>query len=315
MSIREAVVAACARIEAGDPAIWISRVARDVAAARAAEVARRDDDVPLAGVTFAVKDNIDVAGMPTTAGCPDFAYTPTESATVVARLEAAGAILLGKTNLDQFATGLVGTRSPFGIPRNPIDARFVPGGSSSGSAVAVARGMVSFALGTDTAGSGRVHGVSSLVTAIRNTESKYASGTTETCLMPCRSRYIQRPRLPWRHDSPPRFWIACWCRSDGNGNAVVMPPWRVCSICSPPRRLRPDATIFGSILRPGAFDEQSDVDLAIPSVAPRGYFELKSYLENGLCRAVDLVDRDGCHFAPAITRDGLQWRNPAEPGT
>ena len=127
--------------------------------------------------------------MPTTAGCPDFAYTPTESATVVARLEAAGAILLGKTNLDQFATGLVGTRSPFGIPRNPIDAGFVPGGSSSGSAVAVARGMVSFALGTDTAGSGRVpaaftetvgykptcglvstHGVSSLVTAIRNTE-------------------------------------------------------------------------------------------------------------------------------------------------
>ena len=156
MSIREAVGAACARIEAGDPAIWISRVARDVAEARAEEVARTGADAPLAGLTFAVKDNIDVAGMPTTAGCPDFAYTPAESATAVARLEAAGAILLGKTNLDQFATGLVGTRSPFGVPRNPIAPRFVPGGSSSGSAVAVARGMVSFALGTDTAGSGRV---------------------------------------------------------------------------------------------------------------------------------------------------------------
>ena len=153
---REAVGAACARIEAGDPAIWISRVARDVAETRAEAIARSGADLPLAGLTFAVKDNIDVAGMPTTAGCPDFAYVPKESATVVARLEAAGAVLLGKTNLDQFATGLVGTRSPFGVPRNPIDARLVPGGSSSGSAVAVARGMVSFALGTDTAGSGRV---------------------------------------------------------------------------------------------------------------------------------------------------------------
>ena len=152
----EAVGAACARIEAGDPAIWISRVARDVAEARAEESARRGADLPLAGLTFAVKDNIDVAGMPTTAGCPDFAYTPAESATAVARLEAAGAVLLGKTNLDQFATGLVGTRSPYGVPRSPIDDRLVPGGSSSGSAVAVARGMVSFALGTDTAGSGRV---------------------------------------------------------------------------------------------------------------------------------------------------------------
>lgn len=156
MSIREAVGAAYARIEAGDPAIWISRVARDAAEARAEEVSRTAADAPLAGLTFAVKDNIDVAGMPTTAGCPDFAYTPSESATVVARLEAAGAILLGKTNLDQFATGLIGTRSPYGVPQNPIDARFVPGGSSSGSAVAVARGLVSFALGTDTAGSGRV---------------------------------------------------------------------------------------------------------------------------------------------------------------
>ncbi len=112
--------------------------------------------MPLFGVPFAVKDNIDVAGMPTTAACPAFAHTPKRSAVAVQRLLDAGAIVLGKTNLDQFATGLVGTRSPYGIPRNPFDPRYIPGGSSSGSAVAVATGMATFALGTDTAGSGRV---------------------------------------------------------------------------------------------------------------------------------------------------------------
>ena len=149
--------------QSDDPAIWISRSsetairvrARDLDAAVAADpstVAR----LPLFGIPFAVKDNIDVAGIPTTAGCPAFAYTPAETAPVVAQLLAAGAMLLGKTNLDQFATGLVGTRSPYGAPLNPFDGRFIPGGSSSGSAVAVASGFASFALGTDTAGSGRV---------------------------------------------------------------------------------------------------------------------------------------------------------------
>ena len=108
------------------------------------------------GLHFVVKDNIDVAGMPTTAGCPSFAYTPTIDATVVARLRSAGHVPVAKTNLDQFATGLVGTRSPYGTPRNPFDALRIPGGSSSGSACAVAAGVVPFALGTDTAGSGRV---------------------------------------------------------------------------------------------------------------------------------------------------------------
>jgi len=114
------------------------------------------DDKPLYGVPFAIKDNIDLAGIATTAGCPEFAYTPSESATVVQRLLDAGAIPLGKTNLDQFATGLVGTRSPYGVCRNAIDSDYISGGSSSGSAVATALGQVAFALGTDTAGSGRV---------------------------------------------------------------------------------------------------------------------------------------------------------------
>ena len=110
----------------------------------------------LFGIPYAVKDNIDVAGMPTTCACPAFAYTPERSATVVERIEAAGGLLVGKTNLDQFATGLVGTRSPYGEVKNPFNPDYVSGGSSSGSAVAVALGFAAFALGTDTAGSGRV---------------------------------------------------------------------------------------------------------------------------------------------------------------
>lgn len=112
--------------------------------------------LPLYGIPFAVKDNIDLAGWPTTAGCPAYAYTPSSSATVVDRLVRAGAVPVGKTNLDQFATGLVGTRSPYGECKNALDPRLISGGSSSGSAVAVALGMAAFALGTDTAGSGRV---------------------------------------------------------------------------------------------------------------------------------------------------------------
>jgi allophanate hydrolase len=111
---------------------------------------------PLWDLPFAIKDNIDLADIPTTAACPAYAYIPNRSATVVERLRAGGAIAIGKTNLDQFATGLVGVRSPYGVPRNPFHPAYIPGGSSSGSAVAVATSLVSFALGTDTAGSGGV---------------------------------------------------------------------------------------------------------------------------------------------------------------
>ncbi|MCU1314589.1 MAG: allophanate hydrolase, partial [Acidobacteriaceae bacterium] len=137
--------------------VWISLVPREQALARARTLADGGRaKYPLLGIPFAVKDNIDVAGMVTTAACPAFAYTASESATVVERLEQAGAILIGKTNMDQFATGLVGTRSPYGACSSAFDAHSISGGSSSGSAVAVASGLVSFALGTDTAGSGRV---------------------------------------------------------------------------------------------------------------------------------------------------------------
>jgi allophanate hydrolase len=140
-----------------DPAIFISLRAEKDALAEAESLRAKDAAaLPLFGVPVAVKDNIDVLGLPTTAACPAFSYTPSHDATAVARLRAAGAIIIGKTNLDQFATGLVGVRSPYGIPKNPLRGDLLPGGSSSGSAVAVAAGLVPLALGTDTAGSGRV---------------------------------------------------------------------------------------------------------------------------------------------------------------
>jgi allophanate hydrolase len=160
-----AVAAALARIDEIDrPEIWILRIpAADIEARARALEAQYDEQgsaiferMPLFGVLFAVKDNIDVAGLPTTAACEPFSYTPAASAFAVQRLIDAGAILIGKTNLDQFATGLVGTRSPYGAVRHSESPLRVSGGSSSGSAVAVATGCVAFSLGTDTAGSGRV---------------------------------------------------------------------------------------------------------------------------------------------------------------
>lgn len=137
---------------------WIYRLPDSAVMARAQRLEANPSarNLPLYGVPFAVKDNIDVVNLPTTAACPEFAYTAASTATAVQRLIDAGAVLIGKTNLDQFATGLVGTRSPYGACRNAFDPAYISGGSSSGSAVAVAMNLVSFALGTDTAGSGRI---------------------------------------------------------------------------------------------------------------------------------------------------------------
>ncbi len=139
-----------------DRAVFITETPAEALREAARAVMAGPRDLPLWGIPFAAKDNIDVAGLPTTAACPAFAYAPERDATLITRLRAAGAIVIGKTNLDQFATGLNGTRSPHGAPRSVFNADYVSGGSSSGSAVAVAAGLCSFALGTDTAGSGRV---------------------------------------------------------------------------------------------------------------------------------------------------------------
>jgi allophanate hydrolase len=166
-----------------DPAVWITRLPDAAILARARALAAEGPrGRALWGVPFAVKDNIDVAGLPTTAACPGFAYVPPADAPAVRRLLDAGAVLVGKTNLDQFATGLVGVRSPYGIPRNVFDPARVPGGSSSGSACAVAAGIVPFALGSDTAGSGRVPALFANIVGLKPTlGSVSARGVVPAC--------------------------------------------------------------------------------------------------------------------------------------
>jgi allophanate hydrolase len=188
LDVRQMVEEVLKRLAAaGDDKVWISRASDAALRAEAARLAARRgeiDRLPLYGIPFAVKDNIDVAGMATTAACPGFAYEANESAEVVRRLVGAGAIVVGKTNLDQFATGLVGVRSPYGVPRNPFDPAFVPGGSSSGSAVAVSSGLVSFSLGTDTAGSGRVPAGFNNIVGLKPTPGLFS---TEGVVPACRS--------------------------------------------------------------------------------------------------------------------------------
>jgi allophanate hydrolase len=164
--------------------IWISTFAKAVVLERVRQLEASADarSLPLYGVPFAVKDNIDVAGLATTAGCPVYAYTPTASATVVQQLERAGAIAIGKTNMDQFATGLVGIRSPYGICSSVFDERYIAGGSSSGSAVAVTKGQVCFALGTDTAGSGRIPAAFNQLVGLKPTRGLLStSGVVPAC--------------------------------------------------------------------------------------------------------------------------------------
>ena len=185
LAVIENTIARLAAYDSHQPQAWISRA--DPAALRAAARAvdariAAGEHLPLAGVPYAAKDNIDVAGMETTAACPAFAYRPERSATVIEKLEAAGAICVGKTNLDQFATGLVGTRSPYGIPRNVYNRDYVSGGSSSGSAVATAAGLVGFALGTDTAGSGRVPAAFNHLVGLKPSKGRWSTrGLVPAC--------------------------------------------------------------------------------------------------------------------------------------
>ena len=167
---------------AGERPTWIELVPEEDTVRRAEALGPYNAALPLYGVPFAIKDNIDFAGVPTTAGCPEFAYAPAKSAKVVEKLIAAGAIPIGKTNLDQFATGLVGTRSPYGSCSSVVDARYISGGSSSGSAVAVASHLVSFALGTDTAGSGRIPAAYNGIVGLKPTRGAIStSGVVPAC--------------------------------------------------------------------------------------------------------------------------------------
>jgi allophanate hydrolase len=198
VSLASAALQRAAAYDQVQPQAWIARFPDDAVLARARSIdaaLARGETLPLAGVTFAVKDNIDVAGLPTTAACPAFAYEPAASATVVARLEAAGAIVLGKTNLDQFATGLVGTRSPHGIPACVFNLDYVSGGSSSGSAVVVAAGVVPFALGTDTAGSGRVPAAINGLVGFKPTKGRWSTtGVVPACRsLDCVSVFTHSP--------------------------------------------------------------------------------------------------------------------------
>ncbi|WP_428645261.1 allophanate hydrolase [Roseibium sp.] len=166
----------------GDPGIFICLFDKAEVLEAAKALGAYDPAKPLWGIPFVIKDNIDVAGKPTTAACPAYEYVADEDAFVVARLKAAGAMPIGKTNLDQFATGLVGVRSPYQPPKNSVDPEIVPGGSSSGSAVAVGHGIVSFSLGTDTAGSGRVPGALNNIVGLKPTLGALsATGVVPAC--------------------------------------------------------------------------------------------------------------------------------------
>ena len=251
-----AVIEAClARLAAAeDPGIFLHLRGHGDLTAEAAALPPFDPVAyPLWGLPFAVKDNIDVAGCPTTAACPAFAYDAVADATVIARLRAAGAIPLGKTNLDQFATGLVGVRTPHPAPRNAVDPALVPGGSSSGSAVAVARGIVSFALGTDTAGSGRVPAALNDIVGLKPSLGAIsASGVVPACrTLDTVSIFATTVEDAWTAYRA----AAAFDAGDPYSRAVPAPP-----LAAAPPALRvgvPDAAtreFFGDAARARAFD-------------------------------------------------------------
>ncbi|BCH56634.1 allophanate hydrolase [Agrobacterium vitis] len=239
---------------------------------------------PLWGIPFAVKDNIDVAGLPTTAACPDYAYTPETDATVVRLLKEAGALVIGKTNLDQFATGLVGVRTPHAIPRNAIDPKLVPGGSSSGSAVATAQGIVSFALGTDTAGSGRIPaGLNNIVGLKPSVGALSATGVIPACrTLDCVSIFALTVE-----DAHKVFTIAAkpdatdaYSRPMPVGHAMASAP--VLRIGVPAKA---DREFFGDSLMEAAFDkaltELTAMGHTLVDLPFSGFFEVANLLYEG----------------------------------
>ncbi len=185
--------------EAEDPGIFISIASWDELEEAAVALGRFDTGRPLWGIPVAVKDNIDAKGFATTAACAAFAYWPHQDSAAVARLRAAGALIIGKTNLDQFATGLVGARTPYPVPKNPLMPGHVPGGSSSGSATAVSRGIVALSLGTDTAGSGRVPAAYNNIVGLKPTFGAIsARGVVPACrTLDCVSVFAQTVDDAW----------------------------------------------------------------------------------------------------------------------
>ncbi len=184
VTVKEVILSIFEKIEqTRDSNIWIYTLTEDEISFYLKNLENKNiEDLPLYGIPFAIKDNIDLVNIPTTAACPEFSYTPKKSAFVVEKLIQAGAIPIGKTNLDQFATGLVGTRSPYGECRNSINKEYISGGSSSGSAVAVALEMASFSLGTDTAGSGRVPAAFNNLIGLKATKGVIStSGVVPAC--------------------------------------------------------------------------------------------------------------------------------------
>jgi allophanate hydrolase len=283
------VRAAYAAIDAADrPEIWITLRSRAEALAEAATVDSRaaaGESLPLAGLVVAVKDNIDVWGMATTAAAPSYSYLPGRDATSVARLKAAGAVVLGKTNLDQFATGLVGTRSPYGAVRSAWDPARISGGSSSGSAVAVALGLVDLSLGTDTAGSGRVPAALNGIVGVKPTRG----------LIPCTGVVPACRSLDC---------VTVFARSLDLARLAV-------SLMSGPDGTDPLATLLGARPRLGGWDPWAGAGAAGPGVAgtgraPRLAIPLPSQLDGladgwgkAFMAAVDRFRAVGCHVAEA----------------
>jgi len=270
--------------DVNDPAIFIHLRAMEEVIAEAEAQSGAGGGLPLAGVPFAVKDNIDVAGCPTTAACAAYLYWPEQDAFVVGRLRQAGAIVIGKTNLDQFATGLVGVRSPYGVPRNAVDPDIVPGGSSSGSAVAVARRLVAFSLGTDTAGSGRVPAALNDIVGLKPS----LGALSATGVVPaCRTLDTVSIFAPSPEDAHAVYEMAAaYDPTDAYARAMdlspLRPPERGTAIGVPTKETR---EFFGDTLQSAAFDAALDrlreIGLAVVELDFSPFFAVAAMLYEG----------------------------------